>query len=431
MMGRLALRKQIEPQSANRKNRLCVFVPLWFKPFPRIVSLVLALICVAASAHTLNSSAPPDSVSGSATPSAAQFTSAASSPFQVSSSSSAVLETITLRGAGNEVLREYQVDNGDELNRWKWTKDYVYAGSKLLASESPGGIRHYHLDHLGTTRVITDAAGTSLSATPYEYFPFGDEATVEPPNDERFRFTGHERDINDPLKPDYMHARYYYRGGSAGKFLSVDPGRDWDAKQPQSWNSYSYVRNDPLNRTDPTGKNSFMVSAANISVNVASQILSNDCLIFSQMVDKIASGSNDVHSFLDALAVNFTAARNSNLSEMFVTRNMTANTTFSDNGFKPQFQDGSNQVRHFTGGLVAGYKLGNPTAETFMNARERRWSGQADRQLNAVATDMGSRMRDPVSITYVDRMYMPQQKGSPQLSYRNLGAEIRRVLCDF
>ena len=254
MMRRLALRKQIEPQSANRKNRLCVFVPLWFKPFPRIVSLVLALICVAASAHTLNSSAPPDSVSGSATASAAQFTSAASSPFQVSSSSSAVLETITLRGAGNEVLREYQIDNGDELNRWKWTKDYVYAGSKLLASESPGGIRHYHVDHLGTTRVITDAVGTSLSATPYEYFPFGDEATVEPPNDERFRFTGHERDINDPLKPDYMHARYYYRGGSAGKFLSVDPGRDWDAKQPQSWNLYAYVRNNPINLIDPDGR---------------------------------------------------------------------------------------------------------------------------------------------------------------------------------
>jgi RHS repeat-associated protein len=164
------------------------------------------------------------------------------------------LETITLRGLNNEVLREYQVDNGDELNRWKWTKDYIYAGNKLLASEAPGGIRHYHLDHLGTTRVITDAAGNALSA-PYEYFPFGDEATAEPPADERFRFASHERDINDPLRPDYMHARFYYRGGSAGKFLSVDPGKDWDPKQPQSWNLYSYTQNNPLGRVDPTGKN--------------------------------------------------------------------------------------------------------------------------------------------------------------------------------
>ena len=228
--------------------------------FMVITSLVLSLVYVGASADKLNPSTPQDS--GSATASAAHFTSAAGSalPFQVSSSSSAVLETITLRGLGNEVLREYQVDNGDELNRWKWTKDYVYAGSKLLASESPGGIRHYHVDHLGTTRVITDAAGTSLSATPYEYFPFGDEATPEPPNDERFRFTGHERDINDPLKPDYMHARYYYRGGSAGKFLSVDPAKDWDPKRPQGWNLYSYVRNNPIKLVDPTGKTAILRS---------------------------------------------------------------------------------------------------------------------------------------------------------------------------
>jgi hypothetical protein len=39
-----------------------------------------------------------------------------------------------------------------------------------------------------------------------------------------------------------------------GRFLSVDPGRDWDLRQPQSWNMYSYVRNNPINRIDPTGR---------------------------------------------------------------------------------------------------------------------------------------------------------------------------------
>jgi hypothetical protein len=39
-----------------------------------------------------------------------------------------------------------------------------------------------------------------------------------------------------------------------GRFLSVDPGKDWDIRQPQSWNMYSYVRNDPINRIDPTGR---------------------------------------------------------------------------------------------------------------------------------------------------------------------------------
>ena len=38
-----------------------------------------------------------------------------------------------------------------------------------------------------------------------------------------------------------------------GRFLSVDPG-GFDPRQPQSWNRYSYVMNNPINRTDPTGR---------------------------------------------------------------------------------------------------------------------------------------------------------------------------------
>jgi hypothetical protein len=34
----------------------------------------------------------------------------------------------------------------------------------------------------------------------------------------------------------------------------VDPGRDWNLRQPQSWNMYTYVRNNPITRIDPTGR---------------------------------------------------------------------------------------------------------------------------------------------------------------------------------
>jgi RHS repeat-associated protein len=173
-----------------------------------------------------------------------------------------------LRGLNKEVLREYQVTgDGSSVGNWRWNKDYIYAGSKLLASESPTGIRHYHLDHLGTPRVITDSNGNPLSGSPYQYFPFGEAATVTPPTDERLRFTGHERDHDySGLSLDYMHARFYNSQG--GKFLSVDPGNDVDPKRPQSWNLYSYVRNNPVNITDPTGRNSLdMVVAASAAAN--------------------------------------------------------------------------------------------------------------------------------------------------------------------
>jgi RHS repeat-associated protein len=49
---------------------------------------------------------------------------------------------------------------------------------------------------------------------------------------------------------DYMHYRFY--GSSMGRFLRPDniPGALTD---PQSWNLYAYVRNNPANATDPTG----------------------------------------------------------------------------------------------------------------------------------------------------------------------------------
>jgi len=49
-----------------------------------------------------------------------------------------------------------------------------------------------------------------------------------------------------------MHARYY--NPNVARFLSVDPGRDNDPSAPQSWNLYAYVRNNPVNRTDPDGR---------------------------------------------------------------------------------------------------------------------------------------------------------------------------------
>jgi RHS repeat-associated protein len=47
-------------------------------------------------------------------------------------------------------------------------------------------------------------------------------------------------------------ARYY--SGGMGRFLSVDPGDDTWLGDPQSWNRYAYVRNNPVILVDPTGQ---------------------------------------------------------------------------------------------------------------------------------------------------------------------------------
>jgi RHS repeat-associated protein len=63
-------------------------------------------------------------------------------------------------------------------------------------------------------------------------------------------FTGKERDSESGL--DNFGARY--DSSQYGRFMSPDPGNyGADLTNPQSWNMYSYVLNNPLNLVDPDG----------------------------------------------------------------------------------------------------------------------------------------------------------------------------------
>ncbi|MEN6631182.1 MAG: RHS repeat-associated core domain-containing protein, partial [Candidatus Polarisedimenticolia bacterium] len=108
-------------------------------------------------------------------------------------------------------------------------------------------VTFHQRDHLGSLRLVTDATGAVVEA--HDYYPFGGEMGPVGASSRR-KFTGHERDEETGL--DYMLARYY--PASLGRFLSVDPGFDVQPEDPQSWNLYGYVRNNPVNATDPDGR---------------------------------------------------------------------------------------------------------------------------------------------------------------------------------
>jgi RHS repeat-associated protein len=157
-------------------------------------------------------------------------------------------KTWTLRDPSGKVLRTVlQHANGT----WSWQQDYIYRGANLLSAavNTRHKTLHFHLDHLGTPRLITGNGGVEISR--HTYYPFGEEATSPGQDAEVMKFTGHERDA---ASLDYMHARYY--GPRAGRFLSVDPVLNLKRalREPQNWNRYAYVMNNPLKYTDPTGK---------------------------------------------------------------------------------------------------------------------------------------------------------------------------------
>jgi RHS repeat-associated protein len=170
----------------------------------------------------------------------------------------------TVRDEGSRVLREYTSAGGTTgAGAWKWSRDYVYRNGKLLASESSEGTRHYHVDHLGSPRLVTDA--NAVKTAFHTYMPFGEEETSILQDRERARFTGHERDFAGGIVSenkdylDYMHARYY--NPMLGRFLSADPQIDTakNIAAPQRWNRYAYVLNSPVSFVDLDGRDLVIV----------------------------------------------------------------------------------------------------------------------------------------------------------------------------
>lgn len=165
----------------------------------------------------------------------------------------------TLRDGANLVVREFTsrdssagVPGAADL---QWVRDNVWLGRALLASRqaTATGVTtyHYHADHLGTPRMITNGAGEIIAT--HDYRAFGEEigGNKGEPTTSPYKFTGHERELDGLSESlDYMHARYY--DATLGRFLSVDPVLG-DPAVPQSWNRYSYALNNPSNFTDPTG----------------------------------------------------------------------------------------------------------------------------------------------------------------------------------
>jgi RHS repeat-associated protein len=175
----------------------------------------------------------------------------------------------TIRDLGGNVLRDFE----DDGTTWTVSRDYIYRDGLLLAAVTPTNTLHYSLDHLGTPRVISDENRHRVGF--HHYFPFGlewlDNSGAQ--EEERKKFTGHERD-RDPAGGlngvDYMHARYY--APSMSRFLSVDPELNVEGTiaQPQKWNRYSYVLDNPMKYTDPNGREENLVGGGTI-VNSSSQ----------------------------------------------------------------------------------------------------------------------------------------------------------------
>jgi RHS repeat-associated protein len=175
-----------------------------------------------------------------------------------------------------------QVTEMDGDGNWQHTN--VYAGGQLVATYKNDGLAgqavsagvHFHLaDWLGTNRVQLTSGGQSEETC--QSLPFGDALNCNGVADAtEHHFTGKERDAESGL--DYFGARYY--GSSMGRFITPDPkSSSAHLAEPQSWNRYAYVGNNPLIFVDPDGLEKFRVFLAYTSGDVNRSNVPNQAAI--------------------------------------------------------------------------------------------------------------------------------------------------------
>jgi RHS repeat-associated protein len=164
-------------------------------------------------------------------------------------------------GVGADAIQESDLSFGS-LER------YVFFGGKRIARRLwTGAVQYYFADHLGTSRVVTNATGGQLDDQ--DFYPYG---AIVPggtsTSGQNYKFTGKERDGESGL--DYFIARHYgsnwgrflqadeFSGGPVDAFSSSDPLPPGplpyaDITNPQSMNKYAYTYNNPMIYTDPDG----------------------------------------------------------------------------------------------------------------------------------------------------------------------------------
>ncbi|MBI3649635.1 MAG: RHS repeat-associated core domain-containing protein, partial [Acidobacteria bacterium] len=138
------------------------------------------------------------------------------------------------------VLAEYNGATGAVL------AEYVTLGSQQIA-KIEAGVTSYFLNDSLSARVVLNASGAVIGRQ--AHLPYGEALGVSGASD-KHAFTSYERD--NEVGNDYAWQRRY--GNSTGAFLSADPYKaSGGAENPQRWNRYSYVLNNPVNFIDPSG----------------------------------------------------------------------------------------------------------------------------------------------------------------------------------
>jgi RHS repeat-associated protein len=144
----------------------------------------------------------------------------------------------------------------DELVSGAVTRTYAYGLQRISENQKIGTTQtasFYGYDGHGNVRFLTNSSGTVTDS--YTNDAFGMPITTSGTTPNNFLYSGEQYDSTLGLY--YLRARYY--NPATGRFLVMDPyeGRILD---PATLHKYVYAGSDPINGSDPTGRDAFIES---------------------------------------------------------------------------------------------------------------------------------------------------------------------------
>jgi RHS repeat-associated protein len=156
-----------------------------------------------------------------------------------------------------QVLEELQPVNQGPTNL---SCAYTY-GLSLISQRQPGVSTNFFVyDGHGSTRLLTDMSGTNV-VNAFAYDAFGNMIASNTAPQTGHLYCGEQVDPNFGLY--YLRARYM--SPATGRFWTRDT-YEGDREDPLSLHKYLYVRDDPVNRIDPSGNDDIADVLAVISI---------------------------------------------------------------------------------------------------------------------------------------------------------------------
>jgi len=185
---------------------------------------------------------------------------------------------------GKNVTTYYPTSDFDveisEIGETRNTSYFFANGERIAELNSTGSKNLYLSDHLGSSSVLVTEDGVLLDRISYN--PFG--SLKSGGENSKYNYNSKELDDTGLL---YYGARYY------NPTLMRWTQPDWiiqDIYDPQGLNRYSYVKNNPLKYTDPSGNFAILDD----SIYIAAAIVIVSAVVVTYVVEPIM---NDIYEY--------------------------------------------------------------------------------------------------------------------------------------